>query len=171
MRLRSPQPLIMDRNYIRLRVPSKSRPLNPRIVHYYPSGRHHCEECLGHKYMPPGNKRCRHFKMTTMDTSSRPAHYLKYAYKLLRNLKKPPYVSWGFVRCQFPEHRPVLNVRCYKCPLYPGTCNVHPIMHGKRARKKPLVWRLQTAIYNNRRKDALKLMRRFIKEAENARLQ
>jgi hypothetical protein len=166
MRLRTPVPSISNYDYLRLKVPSRSRPGAPKTLHYYPSGLHHCEECLGHKFMPTGRKRCRHFKMTTMDTSRRPFHYLKYAYQLLRNRRKAIYVSWGFVRCQYPELRPLFKVKCFKCPLYPRTCNIHPIYFGKRARRKPTVWKLQSAIYNGRRKDALRLLRQFIKEAE-----
>lgn len=164
--INSPIPLEVSYRYLRLLVPSKMTPTEPRTIQYYPSGKHHCG-CPGwmwNRRLGKHDSKCRHHKMTTIKTG--PSDTLKellYSFKLLSNRAKKMYVSWGFVSCQFPQHRDEGAVHCTGCIMYPEYCNVHPIYFGKRSNSKPLIWKLQTAIYNGRRKDALQLMRNFVK--------
>lgn len=169
---RSPVPTKVSFRYLRLIAPSKSKPLVPQTIQFYPSGKHHCS-CLGWVWFRrtgEHHKKCRHYKMTTIpDSRSDTLKQLEYAFKILGNSAKKLYVAWGFVSCQFPQHRDEGSVHCSGCMLYPDYCNIHPIYFGKRSNSKPLVWKLQTAIYNGRRKEATKLLRRFLKVVRAAR--
>lgn len=164
--IRSPLPTKVSNRYLRLIAPSKSKPLTPRIIQYYPSGKHHCS-CPGWQWFRrtgEHEKKCRHHKMTTIPFSpSNTLRQLVYALKIAKNKAKKLYVTWGFVSCQFPEHRPQQSVHCSKCVLYPTYCNIHPIYFGSRSSSKPLIWKLQTAIYLGKRKKATRLLRKFLK--------
>jgi len=162
----TPKVLEVDRRYIRLSVPSVSEPLEPRTVQYYPSGKHFCD-CPGWSWFRKRGeayKLCRHAKMTTMQiVKSDQAAQLEYAVKLVDDKTAALPVTWGFVACQFPIYRGLDTVQCTACPLFPNNCNVHPIRFGKGCRnnRKPLIWKVQSAIYNGRRKEASRLLRRF----------
>lgn len=164
--IRSPFPSKVSYRYLQLIAPSKSKPLVPQTIQFYPSGKHHCS-CLGwiwFRRTGEHSKKCRHYKMTTIPVShSDTLKQLEYALKILSNKAKKLYVAWGFVSCQFPKHRNEDSVHCSSCILYPRQCNIHPIYFGNRSTSKPLVWKLQAAIYNGRRKDALRLMRKLLK--------
>lgn len=168
--IRSPMPLEVTPRYLRLLAPSKSKPLNPRTIQYYPSGKHHCS-CPGWNWFRLQGKhdhKCRHYKLTTTpSTNCDPLNSVLHALKVIKDAASRPFVSWGFVTCLFPQSRAVEgSVHCAACPLYPEYCNIHPIYFGKRNNQKPLVWRIQTAIYNGKRKEAARLLRKFAKIAK-----
>lgn len=163
-----------ETNYLHLKVPSKSSPGEPRDLVFYPSGKHHCS-CPGHDWkvkrqtysLPNHKKWCRHHTMNTLVPmelfTRRILHYITKGY-----IK----AAWQFISCQFPEHYSEEQIHCSSCPLYPKYCNIHPIHFGKHLSRRPLVWRLQTAIFNKRRKDALTLFKslnRKVKEIKNER--
>lgn len=163
----SPKVLKDDRNYLKILAPSKSQPEAPRTIQFYPSGKHHCD-CPGWSWFRKRGeayKLCRHAKMTTIPVakSDRQFDYLLDAMKFIGDPDTALYVAWGSIQCQFPEYRGLDTVKCDACPLYPKVCNVHPTRFGSgpRNNRKPLVWKLQTAIYNGRRKEALRLVRRI----------
>jgi len=167
-----PTPIVNDQHHIVVQAPSKSEPGIRREVHLYSSGRHFCSG-PGHywfKVKQMYEKKCRHVKMSTIPESRKHTYNLRYVKMALsRYVNKHPSALWRFINCQFPYLRPLNKVRCTGCPLYPQTCNKYVIYYGPRQRHKPLVWRLQTAMYHGRRKDAKKMLRRFMKEVENAR--
>lgn len=149
--------------FLKLRVPSKSTP-DPRTITYFPSGKHFCD-CPGHAWkvkrgtfiQPNQLKWCRHHSMTTL--------------KVLELFKDRIYIyinsgqleaAWKLIGCQRPDFYQAERVHCTDCPLYPDVCNIHPIRARSRNRK-PLVWRLQTAIFNHRKKDAKRLFRKYCK--------
>lgn len=163
-----------DFNYVKLQVPSKSKPGLTHALHFYPSGRHHCK-CKGHGWAVKTRKyaqKCRHWKMSTIQDRNfaKPLSYLEYSLKLMRDPTKWISVSWGFISCQFPMYRRPAGVKCSGCPMYPAFCNKHPIYYGPRKNSKPLIWKIQTAVYNKRRGDAVRLMKKYIKEVKRCRI-
>jgi ferredoxin len=97
--------------------------------------------------------------MTTirLELVKNPGDLLNIAIEMIRDKRRAPYVALAQLRCQFPENYNHMKVHCHGCGLYPRVCNIHKIKINHRG-KLPLVWRLQTAIYNGRRKDAEKLL-------------
>ena len=150
-------------DYLKLEVPSKSSPTDNRTITFYPSGKHFCS-CPGHEWkvirksytLPNHKKWCRHHSLTTLPIlemfKDRTYFYISQGY-----IK----AAWRFIGCQFPEYYNEMQLHCTRCPLYPETCNIHPIRFGKHNTRKPLVWRLQTAIFNKHRAASKKLFRRF----------
>jgi len=67
---------------------------------------------------------------------------------------------WMDVRvCSSPMNYNMNSLYCTKCPMYPGTCNrVLITVKGR----KPLIWALQAALLNNRRKDAKEILEKII---------
>lgn len=146
-----------------LRVPSKTHPHEPRLVEYKIEGDRFCD-CEGHHWFTvkgeAATKMCRHHKMTTIRTalSGDPRGLLRTALRLVGDHSKATSVAWAHVFCQYPEHRKTLE--CTGCPLYPVVCNIHPIRYKRSA--KPLVWKLQTAIYAGKRKESQRIIRKIM---------
>lgn len=162
----SPVPVEVKIKYLRLAVASKSSPGKPRLIQFYPSGKHHCS-CPGWEWFRLQGKhdsKCRHFKLTTIPTVfTDPLGQLQHGLEVLKNKSRKMYVSWGFVSCQFPENKG--TVHCTNCMMYPRYCNIHPTYTGSRGTSKPLVWKIQTALNNGRRKEALRMYKTLVKVA------
>lgn len=167
--LKAPQIISQRPNILFLRVPSRSKPKETRIVKYESGVRGLCD-CPGDYWFKVKGeedvKMCRHHKMTTIRKAlGDPMGLLIKAMAYARDRGTKLCVAWGHVFCQFPEHRNDKEIHCTSCPLYPETCNIHPIMHGRN--RKPEIWKLQTAIYNDRRKDAQKIIKKILREVNS----
>ena len=159
----------LDRNYLQLTAPSREKGKVYKVT-FFPSGKRHCE-CLGHYWFMKGkgyDKFCRHCKMSTIFKSVSGDIFGEFrnALKILGNKKTDMPVAWSFVHCQFPEHYVEGTVHCQRCSLDPDVCNIHPIKYGPRILRKPLIWKLQTAILNGRRKESKRIIRKIIKTIE-----
>lgn len=167
--IRVPRIIDVNSNYIKLETPSKSAPGIRQTVTYWSTGKHHCE-CEGHYwFMKKGlfENMCRHCKMSTVFPSSLmsgPLAELMVAMDVLKDRVLKAFVAWHYIRCQFPEHYEPGALMCRGCPMYPVYCNIHPIKYSARGTRKPLVWRLQTAIYAGEKKRARKLLRQYVKK-------
>ena len=155
------------RDYLDLRVPSKSRPGSMRQIQFWEKGTHNCN-CPRYGWAHKTQKfsdRCRHWRETTMVTGDMPTTRLKRAIRALKQNARSPRRIWSMLRCLHP-HRYKLGIRCTGCPFYPYWCNVHPIRHSRRGTMKPVVWKIQTALYNGNKKEALRLMRKLLEVVE-----
>lgn len=158
-------------NTLVLRVPSESTPSSPRTLTFYPSGKHHCD-CPGHEWkvmrktytLPNHKKWCRHHTLNTLPLleflEARTLHYIRRGY-----IK----AAWPLIGCQLPEHYNEEAIYCQDCPLYPSICNIHPIHYGRQLNHKPLVWKLQTAIFAHERKRALRLFKTLRRKAQEVK--
>lgn len=178
MQMKVPRVVSVTPTRLLLKAPSKSTKL-PRLVEYLKTSKgiekKDCS-CPGTYWFrvkgQADKKMCRHHKMTTVheSTNSTPYKDLMGAIDTVKNRSRALYVVMADIRCQHPEHRGV--VHCDECPLYPETCNVHKIVYDKNGRKRvPQVWKLQTAIYNGRRKDAKRILVQILKNVRRTRKQ
>lgn len=162
MTQRVPQIVSQSKLYLQLKVPSKSKPNSTRTIEYKPSGDSVCD-CPGDYWFKVRgleyDKMCRHHRMTTIEEAQGdPKVFLDEAWRLVNDRSKALYAVLAYMKCMQPEHRSN-RIHCEGCPLYPITCNIHKITYKYKGRNKsPLIWRLQTAIYNGRRKDARLLL-------------
>jgi hypothetical protein len=164
-------PIIISQSerYLQLAVPSKSKPGTYRTVEYKPNGDKDCS-CPGvHWFKVKGQdlyKLCRHQKMTTIPPTHEygiPRQMLNHAKRLIKNKKAALYAAWGNVQCQYYQYYKDDETHCMKCPLYPEVCNIHKIMYGRGPQARlPLIWRLQTACYNNKRREAQRIINQII---------
>ena len=77
---------------------------------------------------------------------------------------------WDELRiCVMPEKYKKSEIYCSDCELYPYWCNKHPMRFKNRNTSKPLIWKMGAALNNGRRKDALKLLKQFIKVVQAVR--
>jgi len=161
--IRTPKVIYQSERELGLKVQSKSEPGVPHMVSYKPDGERDCS-CPGHHWFKirklDQTKMCRHHKYTTIPIDNDPVWSWKMTSKILKKRSIPIKTVLNNMVCAFPGHRNPFAVHCSDCPLYPTTCNIHPIKTG---RSKPLVWKLQTAVYNGRRKDAIKIVKEIIK--------
>ncbi len=164
-------PIIVSQSerYLQYAVPSKSKPGTYRTVEYKPNGDRECS-CPGtYWFREKGQdlyKLCRHQKMTTMQSSHKygiPYTMLEHAKRLIKKKGVALFAAWGNVQCLIPQHYKDNETHCMKCPLYPEVCNIHKIRYGRGPRARlPLIWRLQTACYNNKRAKARKIINQII---------
>jgi len=155
------------RDYLDLRVPSKGKPGSVWQIQFWEKGTHNCN-CPRYKWamktMKFSNK-CRHWIETTIQVGDMPMTRLKRGIRALKQNARDPRGVWKMLRCLYP-HRYRLGTRCHGCPFYPTWCNVHPIRHSKRGTKKPVIWKIQTALYNGNKKEAMRLMKKLLEVAE-----
>ena len=110
------------------------------------------------------NKKCRHYKRVTLRTEEFPMEEFEKAYEMLKDKKVPMEKVWETMSiCAMPLQYSISEIHCKKCQLYPNWCNKHLITYSRRNSKKPMVWKIHTALLNNRRKDAKTLMLKYIK--------
>ena len=110
------------------------------------------------------NKQCRHYKMCTLRGGEKPVPTLEEALQLLKDKKIPMRNVWDKMNiCAMPVNYSISEIHCKKCPLYPVWCNKHVIIFGKRNSRKPMIWKIQTALYNDKRRIATKLLRKYLK--------
>lgn len=153
--------------YLDLRVPSKGSLGSLRQIQFWEKGTHNCN-CPRYSWAMKTKKfsnKCRHWKQTTIQTGDMPMTRLKRAIRALKQNARSTNGIWAMLRCLHP-HKYKLGIQCQGCPLHPYWCNVHPIRHSKRGTMKPVIWKIQTALYNGRKKEALKMMRKLLEVAE-----
>ena len=153
--------------YLDLRVPSRGTPGLLRQIQFWKDGNFNCG-CPGYYWgvkSEAQSRQCRHWRETTMVTGDMPITRLKRAIRALKQGARSNVGIWQMLKCLYP-YKYKLGVRCVQCPLYPHWCNVHPIKFSKRGTKKPVIWKIQTALYAGRKKAALKMMNKLLIVAE-----
>lgn len=163
-------PIIVSQSdrYLQLEVPSKSEPGLTRVVEYKPNGDRECSCPGAYWFREKGQdlyKLCRHQKMTTINEQVHNWPYDRFCEmrEMVRTKRVPLYVIWGNHTCMNAENRNDNGIHCTGCPLYPKVCNIHKIKYGNGPRARlPLIWKLQTACYNNERTRARKLINAII---------
>jgi len=162
----SPLPIHMprlvgkDKFSIQYKVPSKTRAhLEYALV--IMKTVHRCE-CPAKDW---GHPICRHYKFVTIKGPR--STNLKMALEALEDRENKPYAAWGFIGCTMPEHYAENSISCPDCMMYPDLCNVRMIKYKRNA--KPMVWRIQSAMIAGKRKEALRLLRLYIKLVAAAR--
>ena len=160
--------IIRQRNdYLDLRVPSQSRPGHLQQIQYWEDGNHNCE-CPRYQWAVKTKKftrRCRHWRMTTIEPGDMPVTRLKRAIRAVKQNARTPRKIWKMLRCLNPQ-KYRLGVRCSSCELYPEYCNVHPIRYSRRGTRKPMIWKIQTALYNGQKRKAQAMMMKLLKRVD-----
>jgi hypothetical protein len=150
-------------------VPSDSQPGTTHLVEYGPGDKRSCS-CIGAEWLEKKGvahmKLDRHQRMTTIeraDPESQGQSMFHQARELLKEKSISLEAVWGHIKCMHPEFYDEYNIHCGGCPLYPVKCNIHKITYDARKKKQPLVWKLQMALYNGRRKEAKRIMKEMVK--------
>ena len=157
-----------SRHALMYRVPSKSKPGETHIVEYGPGTKKSCT-CPGVEWFERRGiehmKLCRHQRMSTIELADPPSQSQQMyhmARELVRDKSADLCTVWGNIKCLKPEHYDEYAIHCEGCRLYPEICNIHRIRYGRRHRKVPLIWRLQTALYRRERKKARRLLHQIV---------
>ena len=147
------------------RVPSKSRKELMQLMAYSSVEKPICT-CEGAHWIKQRglDKTCRHQKETTIaNTCDTPLESLDALNHVLYLIKKKQSAEtmWSYVTCLNTDKRGEL--RCTNCPLYPYVCNIHLMRFGN---MKPLVWKLQTSLYNRQWKKSRNLIKEIRKHEQ-----
>lgn len=165
-------PRIVEQNWRRLSfdVPSltliKRKAKRPfRNITHFTNGSHNCV-CPGYYWAVQTrawSRKCRHWKMTTVRAGADGVlEGFEEALKILTSKGTDAYVAWNLIgRCAFPVNYRMTELYCEDCPLYPHYCNIHPCYVKRHS--KPLLWNIQREIYNGKKKNAARLLRKIIK--------
>lgn len=164
---RTARPVTLGSRMLRILVPSRSELGKFREIKFFKGGGWtcNCPAVYWARQRQDGwSKKCYHYRMTTLDAGKEPLPTLEEALFQLKNKSVPMKTIWENMRiCSMPTKYQLSEMYCKSCPMYPEWCNVHIITFGKRGLKKPMIWRIQSALLNERRKDAIRLLSHFIK--------
>jgi len=166
MLMKVPKLIYQSKRALMLEVPSKSEPGMTHITEFKPDGSRDCR-CPGvYWFKKRGQdlvKYCRHQKMSTIFKSTdEPWSELKQAMTTAKDKNRMLAVALNHIKCQVPDHYQEDRVHCTGCPLYPVTCNIHKITINHHGRL-PLVWKIQSKVYNGKRTDTIKILGKILK--------
>ena len=153
-----------SKHMVMYKVPSESNPGTTHLVEYGPGDKRSCS-CIGAEWLEKKGiahmKLDRHQRMTTIQLAEPPSQgqsLYQQATKIIKTRACDLAAAWGHIRCTQPVHYDEFAIHCEGCPLYPVVCNIHKITYGPRKKKQPLIWKLQKAIYNGRRKESREIL-------------
>lgn len=163
---RSPRVISVSWKEIKVDVPSLSNLGELQSMRFLKGGGYDCV-CRAYYWASMKgqmSRKCRHYNRCTLKATGNPIKELEEALEMLKDKKVPMEKVWEKASiCAMPLQYSLTEIHCKKCTLYPNWCNKHIITFSTRKSKKPMIWRIQTALLNNRRKDAKSLLRKYIK--------
>lgn len=164
---RTPKVILTSARILKIHAPSRSELGKFREIKLFKGGGWTCDcpAVYWARQREEGwSKKCYHWRMTSLEAGKPPMPILEEALTQLKSRKVPLKTIWDNMRvCSMPVKFSLTELYCKTCPFYPYWCNKHIIIYGPRGTKKPLIWKIQSALLNERRKDAIKLLTHFIK--------
>jgi len=107
---------------------------------------------------------CGHQHLVTIICHADALECLHQALDRIKEEKTSLSREWMDIRfCQYPMNFSMTRLYCKECPLFPDICN--RILITSKGRK-PLIWKLQSALFNGRRKDAIEHLENIINQVE-----